>query len=358
VLLLFNIATAFWLLGCYAASVLNPIEVEFIALLNLTLPFALIANISFGIFWIFSTHKFRFLVSLIPLMICYKMLPAIFGIHFYDQDWQPKPNHFKLLSWNVHAMGTFDHPNEIEQAKGIMNLIQEESPEILCLPEFATDADTSKWVFIPKIMNENGYHSYYFKEDNDFGPQIRIGTLLLSKFPVLDYKIHQLSKYIFMSPLDVELPTERRLSVFVVHLRSFMLSDNDKALIEEVKANNKKDIPTSFLSKLNLAYIARADEAEKVASILEKIKNPLIVCGDFNDLPFSYTYTTIRNDMGDAFSTRGLGLGRTYNQIFPTLRIDHVFYDESLLTPVAFKTIKNKFSDHNPVIVNFEYSRH
>ena len=159
-----------------------------------------------------------------------------------------------------------------------------------------------------------------------------------------------------MSQCDTKLPTGKTISVCVVHLRSFMLTDEDKAVIEE--ATEKKswgiDISNSFIYKLNKAYILRAAEAERAASVLSKIQHPIIVCGDFNDLPYSYTYKTIKGNLKDAFASNGLGLGRSYNQIFPTLRIDYVFYDADHLSPIAFKTPKTTYSDHNPIVVNFK----
>ena len=98
----------------------------------------------------------------------------------------------------------------------------------------------------------------------------------------------------------------------------------------------------------------RASEADKAAAIIAKSPHPVLICGDFNDLPGSYTYTQFRGDLKDAFVEKGWGFGRTYNLISPTLRIDYIFYDPAVLRIKSYSSPRTELSDHNPVIVNFE----
>lgn len=260
------------------------------------------------------------------------------------------------MTWNVHAMGTFNNPHEKEHAKGIMQLIKEESPDILCLPEFAMNADPKKRDYPNKIMKDGGYKAYQFNMDNGYGPDIWLGTAVFSRYPIIKYKANELSPYIFLVECDVRINgTIVRLGV--VHLKSFGLSDQDKAVIEAVKQDKNTESlakSRSFLWKFNHAYLSRAQEAEKARAIISQSPYPVIICGDFNDLPYSYTYTTIKGNLSDAFAEKGRGFGRTYNQIVPTLRIDHIFYNANELKINAFKTTYSGFSDHSPVIANFE----
>lgn len=260
------------------------------------------------------------------------------------------------MTWNVHAMGIFNTPYEKEHAKGIMELIKEEQPDILCMPEFAVNADLKKRIYPDKIMKEGGYKAYQFNMDNGYGPNILIGTAIFSRFPIVRYVAHELSPYIYLIEADVNV-RGYIVRVGIMHLQSFGLSDEDKAVIEDVKKDqDQKSIvkSRSFAWKFNEAYVRRAHEADKAHAILSQSPYPIIVCGDFNDLPFSYTYRTIKERLNDAFADKGRGFGRTYNQIIPTLRIDHIFYNSNSLAVKAFKTRFSRFSDHSPVIANFE----
>src|SRR5690606_28451465 len=156
------------------------------------------------------------------------------------------------------------------------------------------------------IMREGGYKVYKFNMDNGFGPHIWIGTAIFSRYPIVRYKAHQLSPYIYLVENDVDI-NGTIVRVGVVHLQSFGLSDEDKAVIEEVKQEQDRESlrkSRSFIWKFNEAYVRRAEESDKAKAIIEQSPYPVIVCGDFNDLPYSYTYTTIKGPLKDAFAEK------------------------------------------------------
>ena len=355
-MLLLNIGAVVWLLLCYAASIKNPGEIRFIALFSLTTPFALAANFFFVFFWLFSSKKWRMLVSLALLVLLHKMVAATFGFHYLTKnEWEKTAGSFRLMSWNTHGMGIYAPSDEGQLAVGIIDLINRESPDILCLPEFSVKNNPSKNRNLRKIINDNRYRQYRINTDHILNDKVVIGTAILTRYPLVGYKVYDLSPEIYLLECDMQVKADRIVRVYVLHLQSFGLTDEDKKYIEKVK-HNSEDIKRSktFLSRFNNAYIRRAEQAEKVADIVSKSPHPTVICGDFNDLPYSYTYTTIKGNLTDAFSKKGTGFGRTYNQIIPTLRIDHVFFSQKHLKLKAFKTVETELSDHNPVVANFE----
>ncbi|MGN6569254.1 MAG: endonuclease/exonuclease/phosphatase family protein, partial [Flavipsychrobacter sp.] len=106
--------------------------------------------------------------------------------------------------------------------------------------------------------------------------------------------------------------------------------------------------------KLSMAYRRRALEADSIAGVVGRSPYPVLICGDLNDVPSSYVYATIRGKCKDAFVSKGKSLGRTFNAILPTLRIDDIFYDPALLTAVEYKTPFLFLSDHKPVVAVFQ----
>lgn len=101
--------------------------------------------------------------------------------------------------------------------------------------------------------------------------------------------------------------------------------------------------------KLGAAYRVRASQADSVSKLVSSSPYPVMVVGDFNDLPSSYAYTKIRANLKDAFVEKGFGLGWTFSEKIFKFRIDHILYDPSIKL-VDFK-LDNKvhFSDHYPL---------
>jgi endonuclease/exonuclease/phosphatase family metal-dependent hydrolase len=355
-----NIIAVVWLALCTIAAFVSPANVSYLALFSLTTPFAIVVSLFFAVLWLFSTHKLRSLLSLAALIACYKVTLTIFGFNYFgDNDMSRRHNTIKIMSWNSHGMGIFNRPIDKAFDQRILDFLKEENPDILCLPEFSSSKKDAMKPYADDIVENGHYIDYRFNADNSLNNKVYLGTAVFSKYPFKNYETHKLGEDIYMMQGDIELATGKMIRVFFVHLTTFGLSDQDKEYIDEAKSRNtelESDIEQSksFIKKFKVAFRKRANEADRAASIIASSPHPVILCGDFNDLPGSYTYTRLRGELNDAFLDKGRGLGRSYNRISPTLRIDHFFYDASALRLVGFSCPSTVLSDHNPLIMNFE----
>ena len=89
---------------------------------------------------------------------------------------------------------------------------------------------------------------------------------------------------------------------------------------------------------------------------MDESKYPIILCGDFNDVPNSYAYNTIGKNMQNAFVEAGYGIGSTFSGILPILRIDQIFYSNQFDVK-QFTRIPKKLSDHFPIIADLEIKK-
>lgn len=358
-LLLINILAAAWLFLCLYASHTSPEQSSYLPIASLSTPFALAANLIFIFLWSFTRKKWRILVSLVALICCNKLIRPVFGIQLLGRnDMTPTLKGLKIMSWNVHGLGLYDRPQDKTRPEKMFRLVDEQDPDIFCMIEFYTQADGSNKK-AARFFKSAGYREYRFSYDNDLGSRIFIGNAVFSKYPLSNFEEISIDKYIKMMSCDISMPDNSKIRLYVVHLQSFLLGDADKAFIQEVKGNaeileKKRGYSGTFLRKFRDAYQKRGIQAERAREVIDSSPYPVLVCADLNDVPASYTYTKVRKNLKDAFSEKGRGLGRTYNQISPTLRIDYIFYDPSALELIGYQSINtSQLSDHNPVIANF-----
>lgn len=359
IVLLLNLGAIVWLGLCVAAAYVHPATVRYLAIFSLSTPFAILVNILFVLAWlILSTRKIRALLSVVALAASYKVVGAIFAMNYFkENDFSRAPNTIKVMHWNAHGMGLFDEPYSKEQKNKIIEYLAGEDADIISLPEFAVRKAEINTATAKTIMKKGGYKDYRFQADNTLGKNIFLGTAIFSRYEIYGFKAHKLSDYIYMLQGDIVPPGADTIRFFSVHLNTFGLSDNDKDYIEEVASNtDKADLvrSRSYLWKFNYAFLRRAREVKVAREVIEASPYPVIVCGDLNDLPASYTYTRISEGLRDAFLQRGSGLGRTYSRLSPTLRIDYIFYHPSALRCIGYKSPYTPLSDHNPVIANFQ----
>jgi endonuclease/exonuclease/phosphatase (EEP) superfamily protein YafD len=167
----------------------------------------------------------------------------------------------------------------------------------------------------------------------------------------LDFQNSQVNDCIY-SDIEIDGKLTR---VFNVHYESVHLANQDYATIDSLESaqSTRWSAIRSILRKMKYANLRRAVQAEDVAELVNSFDGRSIVCGDFNDIPVSYTYHHTKGNLQDAFVLCGNGYGATYVNNFPLFRIDYVLLDEQIQVK-SYQRIEKVLSDHLGVVVGFE----
>ena len=356
-LVVLNIITAvLYLLSCLAPYI-KPTDSWVIAVLGLAFPFLLALLIGFIFLWLILKLK-RVWYSIVVLLAGYKSINVFWAFNAPSAfQYQEKSNQIRIASWNVARFLEWKrNNNEKSQTRlKMLEQIQKQNPEILCLEEFFHSPDSAFYNNISEIK-AMGYPYYYFSYDPD-GDFQYIGSAIFSKYPMLDtglvrYFRPSMTEALVHADIKVNDDTIR---VFTTHLQSVQFRQKDYEAIREIKSaedsliNNSKTV----LAKLRKAIILRSSQADIARQIMDDSPYPAIFCGDLNDTPNSYTYFTIRGDMQDAFLQKGFGIGRTFSSVSPTLRIDYIFADQNFRVSQFTRVVKY-LSDHFMLMADVE----
>ena len=133
------------------------------------------------------------------------------------------------------------------------------------------------------------------------------------------------------------------IRVYNLHLQSIRLSENDYAVFESDQEENSGFF--AVLAKVKAAYPIRASQTDKVIEHISHSPHPVVVCGDFNDTPMSYTYSQFISSLTDSFRNTSFGIGKTYAGKIPAGRIDYIFHSPELGSQ-NFTIQEEVLSDH------------
>ena len=259
----------------------------------------------------------------------------------------------KLMTYNVRVFNLYDWVKNVRYKNSIINLIHSVSPDILCLQEYVYD---ERKIFNTRdtLLNLLGYKYYkesFYTEKKYF----HFGSAIFSRYPIIDSKAYDLDGgRIFFVFHKIVFPDNDTIYLFNVHLQSIKFSYREYMYLDSLKKNleNKKIqrfVP--ILKKIKRAFQLHTIQADSIINLIKKSNNKIIVCGDFNDIPGSYTYSMFNEILKDAFVSSGSGFGFTFNRFFLPYRIDFIFVDKRFNTKNTI-VIKKSFSDHYPVITN------
>ena len=150
------------------------------------------------------------------------------------------------------------------------------------------------------------------------------GSIIFSKYPIIDSGKIIYPNNIPESCIYIDIKKDAdTFRIYTLHLQSFKFKDSDYMHIQQIKKQDDSALSASknIFSKMKIAFLRRAIQAQTIRAAINQSPYPSIVCGDFNDVPGSYTYFQILGERQDAFLSHNFGIGRTYYTLAPTLRI-------------------------------------
>ncbi|MCW3092680.1 MAG: endonuclease/exonuclease/phosphatase family protein [Ferruginibacter sp.] len=348
-----------YLLACLI-PILPAGEFWMISVLGLGFPVLALVVAFFSIGWLMVRSKW-FLLSLVALVLSWQQLSAIAGLNAKRTFTLSKPKEtLRVLTWNVSSWGeTNKSPvNKFENPVLMIDLIRKQQADVICLQEcWDKKNQRSKYGKLQELKDMGYCYSYFVKTVKE-NVNYKSGVAILSKYPITDTAKFSYGKDDFAEHLiyaDVQF-NQQKIRVFTTHLQSVRFDEAEYTALRKIKRTDETGLKDSrtIVRKLRDAYEFRATEAELVQQKLKESPYPVIICGDFNDVPNSYTYFTIKGDLQDAFLKKGTGLGRTFQYLSPTLRIDYILVDKNYKVK-QYNRIKVPYSDHYPVIADLRF---
>jgi endonuclease/exonuclease/phosphatase family metal-dependent hydrolase len=350
-----NVLVAFLMIAAIFASEVSPEKFILPAYTSLILPLIIVFNIAFVVFWILF-RKWFFLLSLLLLIFGHNIVSNTFVINAdKDEEIVSSDSVVTLMSFNTHANDMMAKHTE-ENPNRIIAYMLEKDPDILCIQEYSAARISGNLLKedLTRAFKKYKYQYVYFKT---FTGWSYFGIATFSKYPIVFRKpVEYFTDFNPTIITDIKIGNDT-VRVINCHLESNKLTESDKTMALRLRENLDTETikgTTAHLSqKLGGAYKIRAQQADAVAKVIQKTNHPLIVAGDFNDVPSSYAYTKIRGDLKDAFVEKGFGLGWTFNESLFRFRIDHVFYNEKVMLNSVRIDRSFNASDHFPLITQF-----
>ena len=174
---------------------------------------------------------------------------------------------------------------------------------------------------------------------------------VVSRYPILDCKYVRFpdtSNDYLRADLLVEGDT---LRIFSVHLQTSGIAQ----LRRRFQKDYNREAPVdSMLGAVDRNSRIRAAQVREIRAETDASPYPVILAGDFNDTPSSYTYREMKGALTDGFRRCGNGYGGTFRYLGGLLRIDYVFYDDTFEC-VRYYMPSEVVSDHKVVIAELRF---
>lgn len=328
------VLTVFTFVALFGGDV-SPIGNSARAMLVYVLPLLIGANLLLLVYWLVRRKWFYALVPIVTVACCIPYIGTIIQPPFGSNDVGAQ-NGIRIATYNV-AM--FNRETSGFMAQDILAEMRTQKVDVLCMQEYNETSGDKK--------NSESYKEYF--------PYMAVGRndmVIFSRYPITQSKtllFEETNNSAMWADIDVK---GNELRVFNVHLQTTGINRTmhqaDKLMRQNYDVSTNRLLEAIYGNYM-LGMYFRVGQATTVANEVRESKNSVILCGDFNDVPYSYVYNTILGNMVDGFKECGKGWMKTYRGKKP-VRIDYIFHDQSLKGLTYYRTGLS-YSDHYPVFM-------
>ena len=325
------IATVF----SYLAPYINPTKAWIFPFFATAYLWLLISNVLFSLGWLMFKKK-MWLLSFIALLLGLQHLGSYFNISLPNSQ----EDQLSIMSYNIGAFLNNEKANKNKNyKKQFLSFFEKDGlPDILCLQETP----------YTKMIKDSLHYKF----------SLRKGSLqILSNLPHVDrgaVDFPNTSNRIIWADVKTR---KQIIRVINVHLQSNKISEHTEDLVNNVDLAQKETWKgmRTVIGKVKRATAIRTKQAEEAQKFIASSPYPVILAGDFNDTPLSYTYAQMSCNLKDAFVEKGSGLSITYAGDIPGLRIDYIMGSEEIEF-TGYTCSQVDFSDHYPIQCHFNTS--
>ena len=339
-----NVATVVVMLLVGYSDHLDPTDHPMLSIVGMAFPFFLLVNMAFLLFWLI----FKWTRAWVPFVgFVFAYIPISLYMPLHTSQEIPE-DAIKLVSYNVCAYGgNYKYENGFEKVR---DYLQEQQADIVCVQE---DADTWRRYVLREYAKILPYNDTLIISNSG---QTFNALGIHTRFPIVKRE-----RIVYPSLANGSVAWwlkvgEDTLIVVNNHFESCHLTKEDRVQYRhiikgEMPRDSLRTESTLLLVKLAEANAKRASQIRVVKDYVEEhADHPIIVCGDFNDNPISYSRHTMGEVLTDCFVATGRGIGLSYNQKAFSFRIDHIFCSKDIQPYNCQVDDKIDASDHNPVI--------
>ena len=330
------------IIGAKLSEFISPEIFSFLALCGLVFPAALLV-FSLGVVLRLFRRNWKGMIwpVLLILWIQNSVILTIGGWGT-SAELTPESKQISIGTYNVRRMDEYEWLEGDKTRDEIVSWLSDNKFDVMCFQEF------------PSTMKRKVSDALGGKEilinNRGSGPAIAT-SLQIAHYEPWFAPVEDVPRGIIA---DV-IRGRDTIRIFNVHLQSVGLKGDDyDAVREGPDAEQRKRL----FSRLSSAYASRAAQARAVRETVDISPYPIILLGDFNDTPVSFTLSTLKgpnsNELFDAFAKGGEGLGATYVGDISGLRIDYILYAD-IFKLQSFHTYSVELSDHRPISAVFSY---